>query len=127
MLMLLPILLRLIEYVKDKRVVDLLITVFLFLVIFVPLSNTNREYSVFEKLFMGTSMLGGEIITIAMFVAFVMLISTNIFKKENWSKYIYSGVIIFVLFFVSLILYIISRPFVPIYTKSTITTSGDSN
>lgn len=103
MLMLLPILLRLIEYVKDKRVVDLLITVFLFLVIFVPLSNTNREYSVFEKLFMGTSMLGGEIITIAMFVAFVMLISTNIFKKENWSKYIYSGVIIFVLFFNALI------------------------
>lgn len=103
MIMLLPLLLKLVDDIKDKRVSELFIITFLFVITFVPLSNMNREYSVFEKIFMGTSMVGGEIITIAMFVAFILLISINIFNKENLSKYICGGSLAFVVFFNTII------------------------
>lgn len=83
MITLLPLFVIIRENIKNEDVKDIMNVLFLFLILFVPVSNAVREYSGFENLFSGESMISAEIASIAKFMLFMAGLVTFIMQKEK--------------------------------------------
>jgi hypothetical protein len=83
MITLLPLFTIICESIKNEDLKDILNLLFLFVILFIPISNVVREYSDFEKLFSGESMISENIVFIAKFIAFIAVVVTFIMKKEK--------------------------------------------